>query len=124
MLEECFQKCQEDKLSRISTCAKFDFLPGKRRLDAHLNAREFGTARSGRRSVRQDAYGVKGGSSFVDQLRSSYEPSKCVFYSEANASIDLSELQPNAGSTWHFTEVCLSGIICISKTYSSFLNLF
>ncbi|KAH9388758.1 hypothetical protein TYRP_008103 [Tyrophagus putrescentiae] len=121
VLEECFQKCQEDKLSRISTCAKFDFLPGKRRLDAHLNAREFGTARSGRRSVRQDASGVKGGSSFVDQLRSSYEPSKCVFYSEANASIDLSELQPNAGSTWHFTEVCLSAQsinrICPNRAY-------
>lgn len=47
----------------------------------------------------------------MDQLRNSYEASKCVFYSEANASIDLSELQPNVGSMWHFTEVCLSGII-------------
>lgn len=110
MLEECFQKCQEDKLSRISTCAKFDFLPGKRRFDANLNAQEVPPA-LGRRSVRQDSSGVKGGGSFVDQLRNSYEPSKCVFYPEANASIDLSELQPNAGSMWHFTEVCLSGII-------------
>lgn len=45
----------------------------------------------------------------VEQLKASYEPSKCVFYPDLNATIDLTELKPSYGSVWHFAEVCLSG---------------
>lgn len=51
--------------------------------------------------------GIKGIKPLAEQLKASYEPSKCVFYSDLNETIDLGE--PQQDSVWHFTEVCLSG---------------
>ena len=90
VLEGCFQKCQDDKLGKLSLCTKFDFLPGKR-----LN------------------------SSDNDNNLSIYEPSRCVFYNVTNGNLDITELKDEHKDmpVMEFKEVCLSGKFPVSGIF-------
>ena len=94
VLEQCFQTCQQDKVSKLTSCSKFDFLPGKRRSFDSTSNDLIDT-------------GIKGKT--FQQIRTSYEPSRCIFYSDSNSTLDLAELKSDSGSIWHFNEVCLTG---------------
>ncbi|KAJ6224875.1 hypothetical protein RDWZM_003420 [Blomia tropicalis] len=93
VLEQCFQTCQQDKVSKLTSCSKFDFLPGKRRSFDSTSNDLIDT-------------GIKGKT--FQQIRTSYEPSRCIFYSDSNSTLDLAELKSDSGSIWHFNEVCLT----------------
>ena len=97
VLEGCFQKCQDDKLGKLSSCKKFDFLPGKR-----IN------------------------SSDSDTLLSIYEPSKCIFYNVSNGNLDMTDLKdiPKESPILEFKEVCLSGMFSFLFFAFSFNIIF
>ncbi|KAH9420862.1 hypothetical protein DERP_001296 [Dermatophagoides pteronyssinus] len=94
VLEECFHQCLEDRVKKIGTCSRFDFLPGKRMTeDRQSNVRK---------RTPKNVGEIKG--KFLAQ----YDQSSCVLYNQANGTINWDDVSNNHGSVWQFDKVCLS----------------
>ncbi|UXI17912.1 hypothetical protein NH340_JMT03855 [Sarcoptes scabiei] len=96
VLEECFHRCQEDRVNKIGTCTRFDFLPGKRLNDDQSSV------------VRKRRNGQTKSIASFSPPQDRYEQSSCILYNgQANGTVDWKEISKDRGSVWQFNKACL-----------------